>query len=412
MQLGKNLFLRLPKMKKISRFLLIFFVLLSLPNFTSFGSDNLFKYQWALKNNGNFMVNKNILEVSYKPVFFDALVSDTMFFADKNIMNFYYSASDTSKILASHEGIDTKWEEGFNLFKSVPYGRDIVIAVIDTGIDITHPDLKDSIWVNVDEIANNGIDDDANGYIDDVYGYNFNKGNANVMPESLLEVHGTHAAGIISGSHVNGGVYGLAYDEHIKIMPLKVLDANENGYMASVIDAITYAKNNGATICNISLGTYSYDASIDKAIRDNSDMLFIVSAGNGMNFVGYSLDERDVYPAKLNLDNVISVSNIAFDGKRYVSANYGSYVDVFAPGTYILSTTPYGTYAYLTGTSMSAPFVSALCAMIYSRFPNVPISSYKNIIINTSTPIESLLGLSKSNGIINVYEALKIASTF
>ena len=309
-------------------------------------------------------------------------------------------------------GFDSNWEDAYNMFKSVAPSRQAIVAVIDTGIDISHSELAKSIWINKDEIPGNGIDDDRNGYIDDVNGYNFHHKNGCVYIDPIIDVHGTHAAGIIAAEHNNGGIKGIAYDEYVKVMPLKVLDANENGYVSSVVNAIYYARDNGANICNISLGAYTYDASIDQAIKNCPDMVFVVSAGNGANFKGYSLDDRDVYPAKLNYPNIITVSNYSFDGNRYVSANYGSYVDIFAPGTFILSTTPLNNYAYLTGTSMSAPFVSATCAMIYSRYPNVPISSYKSVIINGATPVNSLTGLSKSTGILNIYNSLVLASVF
>ena len=404
--------LRLPKVKRISSLILISFVVLLLFGFTEYESDNLYSYQWGLKNNGNFLVDKNLLKINHTPSYFNKMINDTMFYDDKNAITYLKSVGATNNSLVAKEGIDINWEEGYRYFKNLGNARDVVVAIIDTGIDINHFDLEDSIWVNKAEIPDNGIDDDGNGYIDDVNGYNFNKHNSVVLPEIPTEAHGSHAAGIIAAKHNNGGIRGIAYDNHVKIMPLKVLDSNDSGYMSAVIDAINYAERNGANICNLSLGAYTYDSAIDRAIRDNPDMLFVVSAGNGANFIGYSLDQKDVYPAKLKYDNVITVSNVAFDGERYVSANYGSYVDTFAPGTFILSTTPNNSFAYLTGTSMAAPYVSALAAMIYSRFSHVPISQYKNIIISGSTPIVGLMGLSKSSGIINVYNTLVIASSF
>lgn len=412
MQFKLNKSLRLPKVGIISRLLLIVFVVFLLFGFIEFENDNLYSYQWGMKNNGNFLVDKNLLKTNHRPVYFNKLVNDTMFYNDKSVLAYLFSTGSNHIATFALDGFDTNWELGYSYFKNIDSKRDVIVAIIDTGVDINHYDLQGSIWTNEKEIPLNGIDDDMNGYIDDVNGYNFNKRNNIVLPEVSSEVHGTHAAGIISARHENGGTRGFAYDEHVKIMPLKVLDANENGYMSSVVEAIKYAKNNGAKICNISLGAYSYDSNIDNAIKENPDMIFVVSAGNGLNFIGYSLDERDVYPAKLDYDNVITVSNVSFNGEKYESANYGSYVDVFAPGTFILSTVPGNSYAYLTGTSMAAPFVSAICAMIYSRFENVPISNYKKIIIDSATPIGSLAGLSKSSGIVNVYDTLKLASSF
>lgn len=380
--------------------------------FSEYNSDNLYSYQWGLKNNGNFFVDRTMLTSNHLPLYFNKPLNDMMFFDSKGMVDYFKSIGSITNTVYSTEGFDINWENGYLLFKNTPAKRDAVIAVIDTGIDIGHYELLDSVWTNVDEIPDNGVDDDLNGYVDDVYGYNFHHKNSFVFVDPNVDVHGTHAAGIMVAKHDNLGIKGIAYDNNVKIMPLKVLDVNENGYVSSVVAAIKYARDNGAHICNLSLGLYKYEATIDEAIKSCPDMVFVVSAGNGANFDGYSLDERDVYPAKLNYSNVITVSNACFDKKRFISANYGSYVDVFAPGTFILSTAPLNNFAYLTGTSMAAPFVSAVCAMIYSRFPNAPTSLYKNIIVNGSTPTYDLAGLSKSSGILNVYDALVIASYF
>lgn len=398
----------------LSRALLIVLLLcqIVLYGFNEYNNDNLYHYQWGLKNNGNFFVDRGILANNHTPFYFSKEINDIMFFDDPAVIDYFKTIGNISYTAYSTLGFDINWEEGYKFFKSSPSKRDVVIAVIDTGIDINHYELYESIWTNKYEIPNNNIDDDLNGYIDDVYGYNFHHKNGKVFVDPTIDLHGTHAAGIMVAKHDNQGMKGLAYDSSVKIMPLKVLDFNENGYVSSVVSAINYARENGAKICNLSLGSYKYEASIDEAIRNCEDMVFVVSAGNGANFNGYSLDERDVYPAKLNYPNVITVSNVCFDGDRYVSANYGTYVDVFAPGTFILSTIPANNFAYLTGTSMAAPFVSAVCAMMYSRFPNVPVSLYKNIIINGATPVNSLTGLSKSSGMLNVYNSLVIASSF
>lgn len=400
--------------KHASRLLFVVLILCQVIifGFIEYDSDNLYSYQWGLKNNGNFFVDRSLLANNHVPLYFNKNINDLMFFDSPDYVEYYRVVGSMMNTAYALSGFDINWEKGYEFFQNTPAMRETVIAVIDTGIDINHYELKDSIWTNINEIPNNGIDDDRNGYIDDIHGFNFHHGNGNVFVDPTIDVHGTHAAGIMVAKHNNQGTKGLAYDSHIKIMPLKVLDVNENGYVSSVVNAILYAKNNGANICNLSLGSYKYSEAIDNAIRDCQDMLFVVAAGNGANFNGYSLDENDVYPAKLNYSNIITVSNACFDEARYVSANYGSFVDVFAPGTFILSTTPSDTFAYLTGTSMAAPFVSAVCAMIYSRFPNAPVSLYKNIIINGATPIYNLTGLSKSSGMLNVYNSLVIASSF
>ena len=395
----------------IIKSLVIVLLLMSicLTGFTEFSDDNLYSYQWGLKNNGNFLISREILAENYNIAYFDKKANDYIFFDDKNLVDFTKTNNFDYNMAYALFGCDISFELGYIFYKQIGAKRDCVVAIIDSGIDINHPELIDNIWVNKDETIN-GLDDDGNGYIDDVNGYNFYDGTNNIYMDRTIDIHGTHAAGTIVAKHGNGGTKGIAYDSHIKIMPLKILGEGGKGTMSGLIEAINYAKNNGANICNISLGTYQYDSELDNVIRNNPDMLFVVAAGNGANFIGYSLDERDVYPAKFNYDNVITVSNILFDGSRYASANYGSYVDIFAPGTLILSTVPENNYGYLTGTSMAAPFVTASSALIYSAFPNIPLSMIKSIIIKSATPIQELLGLCRANGMLNIYNALVLAS--
>lgn len=380
--------------------------------FNEYESDNLYSYQWGLKNQGNFFLDRGILAENHNILYHQKVFTDAVFFDDKSMVQYLKVAYPNQGIAYATDSFDINWEEGYKLFKQKNNKRNVVVAIIDSGIDISHYELNDNIWVNEDEIPDNGVDDDNNGYIDDRYGYNFYDKNSKVFVDANIDIHGTHAAGTVVAKHNNGGVRGIAYDDHVKVMSLKILGENGKGSMSSLIEAINYAKRNGANICNISLGAYTYDANLDNAIKRNPDMLFVVAAGNGANFIGYSLDERNVYPAKLEYDNVITVSNACFDGERYVSANYGTPVDVFAPGTFILSTAPNNNFGYFTGTSMAAPFVTATCAMIYSAYERVPLSSYKSVLINSVSPNQKFFGLGKGAGLLNIYNALMLASTF
>lgn len=404
--------MRIKSTKMVRKTILIVFALFCvlLSGFTEFESDNLYSYQWGLKNNGNFLIDRGVLAEDYDIMYHSKPFVDAAFQDDKNVVTYLKQAAYNQGIMYATEGIDIRWEDAYKIFSSIPNKKDTVVAIIDTGVDINHYELADSIWTNKIEIPNNGIDDDVNGYVDDVHGYNFFDRNNQIYVSSDIDIHGTHAAGTVVAKHGNGGIRGLAYDEHVKVMPLKILGANGKGSMSSLINAIRYAKYNGADICNISLGAYTYDSALDQIIKENPQMMFVVAAGNGANFIGYSLDEKDVYPAKLTYDNVITVSNVAFDGEKYISANYGTYVDIYAPGTFILSTAPNDNFGYFTGTSMAAPFVSATCAMIHAAFPNVPVSMYKSIIINGATPLESLKGLSITGGMLNITNALLLAS--
>lgn len=273
--------------------------------------------------------------------------------------------------------------------------NDVIVAVIDTGVDYNHSELKDAIWTNSQEIPNNYLDDDNNGYIDDVYGYNFCDDNGNVLSWNVDEAenqHGTQCAGIIVAKHDGAGIMGIASQTNVKIMSLKVLNGDLDinaGYVENIVKAIRYAEKNGAQICNISININKDDASLRNAIHDSS-MLFVVSAGNG-DIRGRNLDFNPSFPASYNYDNVISVANLNFNGKLNKTSNWGKgSVDIAAPGTMIISTTAGGEYSFGTGTSMAAPIVSAIAALMYAHTNDITASEAKNMICDAAIPLDSL----------------------
>jgi len=211
----------------------------------------------------------------------------------------------------------------------------IIIAVIDSGIDYNHPDLKNNIWINEDEIPGNGIDDDANGYIDDVRGWNFTDDNNDPLDSNF---HGTHVAGVIAAQGNNStGISGVCWT--VKIMALKFLDPLGSGYVSDEVSAIEYAIDNGAHIINASFGdpgiSNPESEAIEKAL--NAGILFITAAGN----TGTNIDVSPLYPASYSFSNIISVTASNQDDGLPLWGNYGSLsVDVAAPGTNIYSTIP------------------------------------------------------------------------
>ncbi len=308
-------------------------------------------------------------------------------------------------------GIDINAEQGWNLYNGGE--REVTIAVIDTGADIFHEDLGDIVWVNQDEISGNGIDDDGNGYVDDVYGWNFYNNNNQVYTGSE-DSHGTHGVGTIGASADNGtGITGIVRGDKIKVMVLKVLGGTDgSGDTESLIQAIRYAEANGASVCNLSLSTESYDQALYDAMAQ-SGMLFIAAAGNGTSVSELGVDDDLIpsYPASFDLDNIISVANISYDGTLHYSSNYGALsVDLAAPGTYILSTTPDGGYSYMTGTSMAAPMVAAAAAMVYSYDSDITLSQVKEILLGSVTPLNSLSGKVLSGGLLNLGAAMEMAA--
>ena len=279
----------------------------------------------------------------------------------------------------------------------------MVVALVDTGIDYTHADLEGRIWVNEDEIPGNGVDDDGNGYIDDVYGWNFYSGSNQVYTGSEYS-HGTHGAGTIAAHADNGiGIAGIVRSDHVKVMAVKALGGwDGSGSTASIIRAIQYAEANGARICNLSLGSSRNDPALYRTIAA-SDMLFVVAAGND----GADLELAPSYPASYHLDNLITVANLRYDGNLDPTSSYGaSSVDLAAPGTHILSTTPGNSYSYMTGTSMAAPMVSAAAAMLYSQFPDATLADVKDILLSSVQKLDSLTGLTATGGMLDLGAAM------
>ena len=370
-------------------------------------SDSLFVYQWGLKNDGKLSLKQDVLHRNNNIEYFDINNSKSVFNGQDYNKMYFLNTDDQSFALAK-TGIDIDYSNAYDLYKNVMTKNEVIVAVIDSGIDINHYELKNSIWINKKEIPSNGIDDDNNGYIDDINGYNFYDNNSYVYLNDIDDIHGTHAAGIIAAEQDNGGIKGIAYNtqQTIKIMPLKILGENEKGKVTSLLEAIKYAHDNGAKICNISLGCYTKEPELENLIKGYSDMLFVVAAGNGARFVGYNIDDKQVYPASYNFLNLITVSTLLFDGTPYISGNFGLSVDVYAPGCYILSTIPNNRFGYLTGSSIACPFVTGVCAMMWSINKNLNPQKIKKIITDTVDKNENLSGYCFSGGSINAYRAL------
>ena len=234
--------------------------------------------------------------------------------------------------------------------------QDIIIAVIDSGVDYNHPDLAANIWKNPREIPNNGIDDDGNRYIDDVYGYDFINKKSDPTDDNG---HGTHVAGIIGAVGNNGiGVAGMNWN--VKIMPLKFMDAKGNGDVMSAVNAIYYAKQMGADIISCSWTGAGYSQALEDAIRQ-TNLLFVVSAGNGgADSIGDDNDRIPQYPASWGYSNMITVAATDASDVLATLSNYGQKtVHVAAPGVEILSTYPTNknSYTHTQGTSMATAFV-------------------------------------------------------
>ncbi|MCD8483436.1 MAG: S8 family serine peptidase [Verrucomicrobia bacterium] len=282
---------------------------------------------------------------------------------------------------------------------------EIIIAVIDTGVDYTHPDIAANMWRNPGEIPGNGLDDDGNGYIDDVFGYDFVNNNGNPMDDHN---HGTHCAGTIAAVGDNGiGITGVAW--RAQIMALKFLDSRGSGRLSDALLAIEYAYQNGAHIASNSWGGGGYTQAMQDVIAaaNEAGMLFIAAAGNSSS----DNDANPTYPANYDLPNVIAVAATTRHDTLANFSNFGAEtVHLGAPGQAIVSTTINNSYASFSGTSMATPHVSGAAALLLARNPLLSPAQVKEILLNAVDPLPSLAGRVASGGRLNLRRTLEAAS--
>lgn len=292
--------------------------------------------------------------------------------------------------------------------------RDIVVAVIDTGIDVKHEDLAGNLWKNPGETgadakgrdkATNGIDDDGNGLVDDVYGWNFVSNN-NKLDDN--HGHGTHIAGIIGAEAGNSrGITGIAPE--VSLMILKYYDPKVPGTdnLKNTVAAIRYAVKMGANIINYSGGgtEYSKDEYEAVAEAEKKGILFVAAAGNERS----NSDQHHYYPADYKLRNIISVTAIDPSTQVLASSNYGvETVDLAAPGQNILSCLPGSAYGYMTGTSQATAFVSGAAALVMAHKQSFMAEDVKKYILATGDAQSQLASKTRTSRQLNLYKALTV----
>ncbi len=279
--------------------------------------------------------------------------------------------------------------------------RNVVVAVIDTGVDYNHSDLRNNMWVNTAEANGQpGVDDDGNGYVDDIYGYDFANGDSDPMDDND---HGTHCAGTIGAEGDNGiGVVGVNWK--VRIMALKFLKGAGGGTLEGALKAIDYATDKRVNVMSNSWGGGGYSQNLKEAIEraERAGILFVAAAGNNRN----NNDSRPSYPASYQVPNIISVAAVDSRGALASFSNYGQRsVHVAAPGVDILSTGKGNTLKSLSGTSMATPHVSGVAALMLARSPSLSYQTLKSRILNTSVRTSSLRN-KVSHGFVNAYNAL------
>ena len=281
--------------------------------------------------------------------------------------------------------------------------RDVIVGVIDTGIDYTHTDLAANMWVNPGEIAGNGIDDDANGFVDDVHGYDFANDDGDPFDDNG---HGTHCAGTIGGVGNNGvGVAGVNWE--VSLMGLKFLDANGSGSTSDAIQAVNYAtmmKNQygqNVRVTSNSWGGGGSSSAMRQAIESGAEaeIVFIAASGND----GMNNDTNPQYPASYTSDAVISVAATDRNDALANFSNYGATsVDIAAPGVGIVSTTPGNSYASFSGTSMATPHVAGAAALALAVDPTLTVSQLRSGLLGTVDAVAGLAGKTVTGGRLNV----------
>lgn len=303
----------------------------------------------------------------------------------------------------------TRIVNAWGIESSIASKGKVIVAVVDTGLDSTHPVFRTvanggtgALWVNQTE--KNGIvgfDDDGNGFVDDISGWNFINNSANFYDD---DEHGTHVAGIVVGTGTDIRAGSLT-ESPIQIMPLKFLDANGAGSTANAIKAIYYAVSNGARVINNSWGGGGYSRSLHEAFTYayNYKVVLVSAAGNYTK----NNDVTAMYPANLDVPSNISVAATTNSDALAYFSNYGaSLVQIAAPGMDIVSTVPGGVFKQLSGTSMAAPFVAGLAALAIREAPNLSGYQVKNAIISSSDALNLLAGKVSSRGRANAFNLI------
>lgn len=291
----------------------------------------------------------------------------------------------------------------------------VIVAVVDTGVDVQHEDLKDVMWINVNEIPANGIDDDANGYIDDINGINVlvrdseGRATGNIKDSHS---HGTHVSGTIGARQNNGkGIAGIA--SNVKIMGIRTVPNNGDETDVDVAEAFIYAAKNGARLINCSFGKSSNEGGqlipdTLKYIADNYGVLVVAAAGNDSD----NIDKNPTYPASHPSENLLIIASTQSNGRMSGFSNYGAInVDVAAPGSNIYSTTPGNSYGSMSGTSMATPTTVGVAAEILSHNPDLTVSELKDVLIKSVTKVGSFKGKMISEGRVDLLKGLEFAKT-
>lgn len=282
----------------------------------------------------------------------------------------------------------------------------VIVGMADSGIRRTHEDLGANIWTNPGEIAGNNIDDDGNGYKDDTWGWDFWNNDRDPTDDNG---HGTHTAGTVGAVGNNGkGITGVCWN--VRMIALKIGSRTGSVSVSAGISAINYCVNKGVKVSNHSWGGTSYSSSFDSAVTNarNAGHMLICAAGNSSR----NNDSTAFYPASYSQDNIIAVASTDNDDNLSSFSNYGATrVDLGAPGSNIASTyinrNSNNSYAYLSGTSMAAPHVTGVAALVWSVNPGWTYAQVRDKVFSTVRPISALSGKTVTGGVVNANNAVR-----
>jgi subtilisin family serine protease len=285
--------------------------------------------------------------------------------------------------------------------------QSIVVGVIDTGVDYNHEDLAANMWKNPGEIEGNGIDDDGNGFVDDIYGWDFYNGDSDPFDDAG---HGSHCSGTIGAVGNNGvGVAGVNWN--VEIMALKFLGAGGSGPTSAAVEAVEYAtmmrRDHGVNVVltSNSWGGGGASQALEDAIADcgTENIMFVAAAGNS----GSDNDATPYYPATYPQDNIIAVAATDHNDAKASFSSYGlETVDLAAPGVDVYSTLPGNGYGTKSGTSMATPHVAGVAALAWSLAPSAPFADVKAAIVDGTDPVDSMSGITVSGGRLNARSTL------
>jgi subtilisin family serine protease len=320
----------------------------------------------------------------------------------ENLWGLRNIGQNDSESVAGTAGIDIEAEKAWDITTG---SQEVIVASIDTGVDYNHPDLKENMWINEAEANGQaGVDDDNNGYVDDVHGMNFVEAEAPTNEPLDDHGHGSHTSGTIGARGDDGkGIVGVNWN--VRIMPVKFLGGDGGGSLEGAIKAIDYAVKNGAKILSNSWGGGGFSQALKEAIDRSNEAgcLFVAAAGND----GSNNDSSPTYPASYEVANILAVAAIDNKGNLASFSNFGKKtVHVAAPGVNVYSAINSGGYDSWSGTSMATPHVSGIAALLLAAEPNLTGLELKERIMNTVRPLSSVRGKVSTGGLVSAYNAL------